>query len=135
MQTVALRVSGAGLPRAPLTRTRSAPISSTVDIGDVEHDVGREIGGGIVNFVEQLLDHGEAVDAPAGAGGLGDDDAAVGVDLGDRIAEIGHARHGLERRIGEIAAGDLAAAFEQMAGERAGREAIPIVRLAIRTRA
>ena len=82
-----------------------------------------------MNFVQQLLDDGEAIDPPASAGGLGDDHAAVGVDLGDRIAQIGHARHVLERRIGEITASDLTAAFEQMAGERAGRQTIPVIQL------
>ncbi len=43
-----------------------------LDIGDIEHDIRREIGGRIVDLVEHLLDHGLAVDAAAGAGGLGD---------------------------------------------------------------
>ena len=55
---------------------------------------------------------------PAGACRLGDHDAAVASHLGDRIADLGKARHVFEARIGEIAAGDLRAAFEQMAGER-----------------
>ena len=82
-----------------------------------------------MHLVEDLLDHREAIDATAGAGGLADHHAAVGGNLGDRIADVGHTRHGLERRIGKIAAGDLGAAFQEMAGERAGGELVPIAGL------
>ena len=47
--------------------------------------------------------------------------------LGDRIPKVSHARHVLEGWIGEIAPGNLTAAFEQMSREGAGRQTIPVV--------
>ena len=47
---------------------------------------------------------------------------------GDRVSDLGKAGHVLVARVGKISAGDLRAAFEQMAGERAGGEPVPVVR-------
>src|SRR6185437_1066890 len=85
------------------------------------------IGGGIVDLIEKLLFAGSGGDGAAGARELGDDEAAGFVDFGERKAEPRQAGDRFQRRIGEIAAADLARAFEQMAGERASAEARPIV--------
>ena len=61
---------GAGLPRAPVDADAVGRDLLDRHVGEVEHHVGREISRRIVDFVEQLLGHGEPVDAPAGAGGL-----------------------------------------------------------------
>ena len=49
------------------------------------------------------------------------------IDFGDRIADFGQPRHVFVARVGKIAAGDLRAAFEQMACKRTGGEPIPVV--------
>ena len=57
-------------PRAG-TATRSlARPAANVTVGDVQHAVRRDVGGGIVHLVQQLLGAGRDVDAAAGAGGL-----------------------------------------------------------------
>jgi hypothetical protein len=93
-------------------------------IGD---HIGREVGRGVVHFVEDLLDHGVRVDPPAGTRRLGDRAVAVGVDLGDRIADMGEVGDVLVARVGVVAARDLRAAFEQVAGHGRAREPVPVV--------
>ena len=51
---------------------------------------------------------------------------AVVVDLGDRKSDVGQIGHVLVARIGEISAGDLRAAFEQMTCNRPAGEPIPV---------
>ena len=77
---------------------------------------------GIVHLVEQLLFHCRGRDAAAGIRKFGDDRAAVGRHFGDRVAAIGQIGHVLDAGIGEIAAGDLHAAFHQMADQGACAE-------------
>src|SRR3546814_19318407 len=67
------------------------------------------------------------VDAPAGARQLGDHHAAVGVDLGDRIAEVVESRHLLAAGIGETAAGHLSRALEQVSGQRSHGQLVAVV--------
>ena len=90
-----------------------------IDAGHVERNVGREIGRRIVHLVEDLLGDGVAIDAPAAAGRLGDGDRAVVAHLRDRKADAVDVRHVLQAGLGEIAAGRLPAAFEQVPGEHA----------------
>ena len=50
------------------------PIRDELDVGDVEHDVRREIGRGVVDFIENLLADRARIDDAARARRLGDDD-------------------------------------------------------------
>ncbi len=126
-QTLTFSAGGRAWPRTPRRRTRSAPTLGDLGFADVGDDVGRQVGGRVVHFVQQLLLDGVRVDAAAGAGRLGDRAVAVGVDLGDRVAERGEAGHVLEAGVGVVAAADLRAAFEQVAGHRRAGEAVPVV--------
>src|SRR5207253_1629358 len=85
-------------------------------VGDVRHDIGRDVGRWVVHLVQQLLLHGVLVDDAAGAGRLGDRAGAVCIDLGDGVTQPREAGHILDARVGVVAAADLRAAFEQMAG-------------------
>jgi len=80
-----------------------------------------------MDLIEHLLDHGQTIDHAAGTGRLGDDDFTGLIDLCDRIADLGEARHILVAGIGKIATGHLRTAFEQMARERSGGEPVPVV--------
>ena len=59
---------------------------------------------------------------------LPSDRVAVGVDVRERKAEIGHVRDLLAAGIGEVAAAELPRAFEQMADRGAARETVDVVR-------
>ncbi len=59
----ALYVAVAGLPRTPLTRTRSEPRSSNCRAREVRDDVGREVRRRVVHLVEELVAHGVEVDS------------------------------------------------------------------------
>ena len=83
--------------------------------GEVHHHVGRDVVGRVVHLVQQLLLDRHQVHGAAGARHLGDHGAAVGLHLGDREAEVPRLGHVLEAGIAEVAAGDLRAAFEQVA--------------------
>ncbi len=69
-----------------------------------------------MDLVQQLLLAGGKDHLPARAIDLGDDKAAVGADFSDRKSEPAESGHVLHAGIGEIAAGDLPRAFQQMAG-------------------
>ena len=62
-------------------------------------------------------------DATAATVELGDDRAAVGLHLGDRVAASRQIRYIFDAGVGEIAAGDLHAAFQKMADQSAGAQA------------
>src|SRR5262245_25313225 len=94
--------------------------------GDIEHDIGRKIGGRIVNLIEQLLDDGQAVNHAARSRWLGNDDVAVGFNFRYRVPDLRKTGNVLVSGIGKISARHLRAAFEQVPGERASREAIPV---------
>ena len=90
MQT--LVVGGGGSPRTPRTRTRSGPSCASCDRVEARGHVGvrvRRPG----DLVEQLRGDRADRDEAAGAGVLGDDEAAVGVHLGDREAGVREPRH------------------------------------------
>ena len=79
-----------------------------------------------MNFVKDLLLDGAQIDHATRAFGLGDRERAVRLDLGNRKPDIGKFGDVLEAGIGKISAGHLAAAFEEMAGERSGRQPVPV---------
>ena len=96
-------------------------------LGDVGHHVGRQVGRRVVYLVQQLFLDGVLVDAPAGAGRLGDDAVAIGIDLGDRVTEVRQAGDVLVAGVGVVATRDLRAAFEQVPGHRGTRQPVPVV--------
>ena len=87
-----------------------------------------------MHLVEDLLGDGVAVDAPAAARRLGDGDGAILAHLRDRKADAVDVRHVLQSRLGEIAAGRLSAAFEQMPGKHARRHCVLVVSLPAKRR-
>ena len=80
-----------------------------------------------MDLVQQLLLDGPRRHRAARACDLGDDELAVLAHLADREAEPGEIGDVLCSGIGEIAAGDLAGAFEQVADQRAPAEHRPVV--------
>ena len=115
---------------------RTAPAADAHAIGcdfldphlrEIRNHVGLEISGGIVHLVEQLLLAGLRRHRAAGAFDLGDDETAVFTDLADGKAEPREIGNILVAGIGKIAAGDLAGAFQQMPGDGALPEQIPVV--------
>src|SRR3546814_13442966 len=90
-------------------------------------DLWRQIGGGIVYFVQQLFLDGLLANYAAGAGGLGDGHGPGGVDLGDGTAQLVHARPVFEPRHGKVAACDLRTTFQQLSGNCGAVPLIPIV--------
>ncbi len=80
-----------------------------------------------MHLVEHLLYHGHRIDCAAGAGDLGDHRATIALDLGNGKRQIPRRRHILETGIGEIAAGNLRSAFQQMAETAARAEPLEIV--------
>jgi hypothetical protein len=103
MQTAAFNVSGRGFPRAHPIR----PDLRDLNLRQVERDVRREVGGGVVDLVEDLLCGRATVDEAAGAVRLRDDEGSVLFDFRDRVAEVVQARHVLDPGVGEVAARDL----------------------------
>ncbi len=88
-----------------LARDPGRPVE--LDLGDIEHDVGREIGGGLVDLVENLLGDRAPSTMPPVPAGLVTMSPPGCFDLGDRITELGQARHVLDARIGEISTRQL----------------------------
>ena len=80
-----------------------------------------------MHLVEQLLLAGLRRHRAAGARNLGDDEAAILADFADRKTEPRQIGHVLVAGIGKIAAGDLAGAFQQMPGDGALPEQIPVI--------
>ena len=80
-----------------------------------------------MDLVDDLLRAGLHRHHAAGFGDLGDDEGAVLRNLHDREAEVSHAGDVLLARLGEVAARDLTAAFEQMTDHGALAQLVPVV--------
>ncbi len=93
--------------------------------GEVAGDVRQQVGSGIADLVEHLLGHDRRRHLAARAGGLADDEAAVGFAFDDRVADSGPVGHRLP--VGVQPAGGLAAALDDVAGEAAAREPVVVV--------
>ena len=86
--------------------------------------VGVEVGG-FTDLVEQLSGDGVSGDGAAGARVLGDHRGTVGVDFGDREPRLHEVGDGPEP--GEVAAGRLWPAFDDVSGgDRAGERVVVI---------
>ena len=103
-----------------------APSSTSRDGVEARDHVGVEVARA-VDLVEQLRRDGADVDAPAGAGVLGDDERAVLVHLGDGEAQRPRPVDLLEEAV--VAAGRLRAALDDVAGGDGAGQAIPVVAL------
>src|SRR5205085_3882876 len=96
-------------------------------LADVRGHVRGEVRGRVVHLVQELLLHRAFGDEPAGRVGLGDDASALRVDFRDRKTHALETGHVLDAGIGAVAAGDLRAALEQVAGHGGPAEARPVV--------
>jgi hypothetical protein len=114
-------------PRPPLTRNAIGSDLLDCHLREICDHIRLEIFRGVVHLVQQLLLAGLRRHRTAGASDLGDDETAVLADSPDRKAEPREICHILVAGIGEIAAGDLAGAFQQMPGDRPLPEQIPVV--------
>ena len=99
-----------------------------VDGGEIGHAIGRDVVARVADFVEKLLFHAVRIDAPAGAGVLGDGERSVGLGFHDGIADVGQIRNVLPIHLA-IAAGALRAAFDDVPGDGAGGQLVVIVGL------
>src|SRR5690606_1110238 len=95
------------------------------DRREVGHAVGRDVVAGVADLVAELLGDGGRRGEAAGAGVLGGGGGAMGPGLDDGEADLGHVRDGLP--VGEVAAGGLRAALEDVAGDGAGGHPVPVV--------
>ena len=110
-----LQRGGGASPRTPSMRTRSVSVLVEADGVEAGGDVGTEVAGAR-GLVQQLRGDGADGHGAAGAGVLGDDGAAVGVQFGDGEAGVAH----VEAVAGEervVAAGGLGAALQDVAGD------------------
>src|SRR5262249_22164312 len=95
--------------------------------GKVSNGIGRHIRGGVVNLVEQLLLAGGRCDRAAGSRHFRDDDRSEFGYFRNRKSKVAKSLDILEARIGEIAAGNLSRASEQMSDERRAPQRRPVV--------
>ncbi len=95
------------------------------EIGD---NVGRDVGLRVAHFVEKLFFNGLDVHTPAGAVVLGYDELAARPGLDDRKADACHVRDRVPLEL-TVAARGLSAAFDDVAGDRSGRDEVPLVEL------
>ncbi len=93
---------------------------------EVAGDIGQAIGRGITDLVEHLLTDGERSDEPTSCLRFGEDEAAIIAAFDDGKAHVVPAGHLVP--VGCDAAGDLRAAFDEMAGKASRREAVIVVR-------
>ena len=117
-------VGGGAEPRTPRISTRSSPEVGELGGVEVGDDVDVEVRR-VADLVEQLRLHGVRGDGAAGPGVLGDHRRAVGGDLGDREAGVGEVGDGAEP--GEVAAGGLGAALDDVAGAHGPGERVVVV--------
>ena len=80
------------------------------------HDhVGQQISLRVADFIQHLLADRQWRDQAAGAFGFADDELAVGADFNDGKADVFVVGH--IAPVGEVAAGALGAAFDDVAGQ------------------
>ena len=107
------------------------PVAAEVadaDVPEIGDGVRRDVPGGIGHLIEKLLLDGRGGDQPAAARQLAEHAMPVGFDIGEGEAQVGEAGNVLDARIGEIAARDLAGAFQQMADHRRLPDPLAIAR-------
>ena len=93
---------------------------------EVADHVRQQVRAGITDLVEHLFQHGMHRHQAAGAGRLGDRELAVLAHLDDRKAHVGIAvLHQLP--VGEVAAGALRTAFDDVTRDASRREQVVLV--------
>jgi hypothetical protein len=108
----------------PLSRTRSGAVLRQLGGVHPQHHVGIEVPRAL-DLVEQLGGDGVDGHRPALVRALGDHHLAVGLDLGDRIAEAQVAPQLGEA--GEVAAVGLGAALDQVPRRHRAGQLVPFV--------
>ena len=91
-------------------------------------DVGRDVRVRVAHLVDELLRHRRHRDPAAGVGMLVDHERSVVVAFDDRIADVGEIGNRLPV-VEAVAARALRAALDDVAGDDAGGEAVPVVGL------
>jgi hypothetical protein len=108
----------------PARATNADAVGAGVDQRDpreVSGDIGRQICVRIGDFIQQLFGGGGDSDSSTGAGHFAERCVAIGIDVGKWEPQVREAGDVLGSRIREIAAAQLAGAFQQMAdGSAAG---------------
>ena len=94
-------------------------------LAEVAGHVGQQIGRRVADLVQHLLGDRGAQDAAAGAFGLGQREAAVGMALDDGVADVGPVRNLLP--VGVQPTGRLAAAFDDVPGQAAAGQFVVLV--------
>src|SRR5437667_7811969 len=103
--------------RAPTGALHRDPIGGGLaqrDGAEIGDHIGCDVAARVGDLVEELLVRGAQRDGTAGADDLAEHAAAVAIHVAPRKAELREIRHVLEPGLGEVSAGDLARAFEQM---------------------
>jgi hypothetical protein len=95
---------------------------SEFDVGDVEDAVGRDVAGGVVHFIQDLLGTGHHIEPAAGIVELAQREAASRGDVGIRKADVDRVFRIFLAGVDEAAAGELRRALHQVPCERAHRE-------------
>ena len=85
------------------------------DLAEIADHVRQHIGARVTDFIQQLFGHAEFADQPAAAFDLVDGELAVGADFDDREADVFVVGH--VTPVGEVTAGALGAAFDDMPGQ------------------
>ena len=98
-----------------------------VDAGEVGGDVGGEIACGVVDLVEDLLLAGVHGERAAGSIELGEDGFAGFLDFREGKSEAGEIGNVFDAGIGEVSAGELAGALEEVAHRGSPGETIPVL--------
>ena len=93
--------------------------------GEIAHHVREHIGLRVADFVQHLFAHGADIDQASGVVGFGADEAAVTGDLSNGVTHVHHAGHLVP--VGEVAAGGLGAAFQDVAGQRSHGQLVHVV--------
>src|SRR5205085_11662516 len=116
---------GRGLSLHAVHAHAVGPCVFEVDAGEVSDAVGRDIGVWVAHLVDELLLDRGNVDATARALVLRDDERAVGSRLDDGKADARQVWNVLPVVLA-VAARDLRAALDNVAGNRARGEAVPV---------
>jgi hypothetical protein len=95
--------------------------------GEIAADIRQPVGAGVADLVEDLLGDRAGMDQAAGARGFLEREAAVRGHFHHRKAHVGPARRD-RLPVGKQPPRGLRAAFDHMAGERALRQPVPVVR-------
>lgn len=95
------------------------------EIGD---NIRRDVGLRVAHFVEKLFFDTLHVNTPAGAVVFGDDELAARPGLNDRKADASHVGDRVPLELA-VAARGLSPAFDDVAGDRSGRDQVPLIEL------